>query len=271
MIALAVIIATYYRDDPALLDTALRSVLDQQLPNDYSVHIYLGIDGPLSVELEAVVERISPQIHRIVRSELNEGLAATLNKLIREIEDEAFVFRMDADDVSLPHRFQQQLDFLEKNPNIDIVGTDIIEWNRTTGHRRIVAFAFDHDEAVRKISRRVPVAHPTVCFRRRVFSAVQQYPAVSGNEDIAMWFQCLKNNLRFGNVHEPLLQFTIDEKFWARRSFGKAFSEFKCYVRGIWHLNGFTWQYAFPIARLLVRLSPKWVSQFLYRTSARGG
>lgn len=270
MTSLAVLIATYHRDDHILLDAALRSVLDQQLLARPAVHVYLGVDGPIGPELEAVIETLSPRIHCVVRSQFNKGLAATLNELIDRLGDESFVFRMDADDLSLPLRFQRQIDFLQNHPDVDIVGTDITEWDCTTGRRRLITFARDHDDAVRKISRRVPVAHPTVCFRRSVFDAVHQYPLVSGNEDIAMWFECLRNGLRFGNVHQPLLQFTINSEFWARRSFAKAFSEFKCYVRGIWQLQGWTWHYVYPVARLLVRVSPWWVSKFLYGTSARG-
>lgn len=271
MTSLAVLIATYSRDEPAFLEAALSSVLEQHLTIDHVIHVYLGIDGPIGTELEAIIDRFSSRLHCIVRSPVNEGLAATLNKLISHLGDEPFVFRMDADDLSLPQRFQRQIDFMREHSDVDIVGTDITEWDRTTDRRRLVVFARDHKDAIRKISRRVPVAHPTVCFRRRVFDIVPQYPMVSGNEDIAMWSECLLKGLRFGNVHEPLLQFTINASFWSRRSFSKALSEFKCYVKVIWHLHGFTWLYIYPFARLLVRVSPRSVSKFLYDSSARGG
>jgi glycosyltransferase involved in cell wall biosynthesis len=269
MTSLAVLIATYRRDDPVLLDAALRSVLDQQLPPDYAVHVYLGIDGQIGPELEATVERHVARLHRVIRSPHNEGLASTLNKLIHVLCDEPFIFRMDADDFSLPMRFQKQLDFLQNHPDVDIVGSDITECDNASDERRQIAFARDHADAVRKISRRVPVAHPTVCFRRHVFDLVPQYPTEAGNEDVAMWFKCMNAGLRFGNVHEPLLNFNINSGFWSRRSVTKAFSEFKCYVRGIWMLNGYTWQYAYPVARLLVRISPRSVSKFLYGTTMR--
>lgn len=271
MTVLAVLIATYKGDSPELLSAALNSVLNQKLSTGKTVRVYLGIDGPIGLDLEAVINGFAGRIYRIVRSGTNDGLAPTLNKLIKSLSDEAFVFRMDADDLSLPRRFQRQLDFFCDNPDVDIVGTDITEWDSETDHRRHVVYALDHDDAVRKMSRRVPVAHPTVCFRRRVFDVQPQYPIVSGNEDIAMWFECLHKGLRFGNVHEPLLQFTINSGFWSRRSFLKAFSEFKCYVKGIWRLHGYTWQYVYPMARLLVRISPPAVSKLLYDSFVRGG
>lgn len=271
MSSLAVLMAVYRHDDPILLDIALRSTLGQQLPIDHKIHLYLGVDGPIGPELEAIVASHAEQLHRIVRSPDNEGLAATLNKLIRVLGDESYVFRMDADDLSLPTRFRTQLDFLLNHPDVDIVGTDIIEWDRVSGQRRQVAFARDHADAVRKISRRVPVAHPTVCFRRHVFDTVPQYPSVPGNEDIAMWFECLRAGLRFGNVHESLLLYSIGANFWSRRSFAKAMSEFRCYASGIWMLHGYSWQYVYPVARLLVRICPRFISKLLYDTTMRSG
>jgi hypothetical protein len=269
MIKLAVLIATYARDDPEALSAALISIIHQEIPIDHTINIYLGIDGPIGHELESVINGYTSHLHQIVRSTNNEGLASTLNKLIRCLGEEDFVFRMDADDICLPLRFRYQLDFLREHLDIDIVGTDIIEWDRATNSRRLVSFAHDHEDALRKIVRRVPVAHPTVCFRRQVFNKVPGYPEITGNEDIAMWFECLRKGIRFGNVHLPLLQFTINESFWSRRSVAKALTEFNCYLRGIWHLHKFTWRYIYPIARFFVRISPVWLMKILYNSSFR--
>lgn len=266
---LAVLIAVYARDDPELFDAALSSILSQRLNSNFKVNIYLGVDGPIGSDLENVLSHHGKHIYRILRSSINQGLAATLNELIDSLSKEPFIFRMDADDFSLPDRFQCQVDFLNNNPDVDIVGTDIIEWDRATDLRRVVSYAVDHNDALQKVSRRVPVAHPSVCFRSRVLKIVPHYPNVIGNEDIAMWFECLKAGLRISNVHVPLLQFTIGKNFWARRSFQKSFSEFLCYSRGIYQLRGFTWHYVFPIARLIFRLMPRSIVKHYYNSNLR--
>ncbi len=260
--------ALYGRDRPDLFERALISVLEQALPEGFGMHVYLGIDGPLSAELEAVFERYSPQLHCVSRSQINVGLAETLNRLIAAREDEAFFFRMDADDISLPGRFAAQLAYLAVKPEIDILGTAIREcW--ASGERHVVRFAKNPEEARRRIDRRVPVAHPTVCLRRRVLDTVGGYPERRGNEDIAMWFKCVKAGFKFDNLPDAWLDFTITENFWKRRSIEKAFIEFRSYVEGIWQLDGLTWRYAFPIARLLLRLSPEWLSRSVYASRLR--
>lgn len=253
----------YGRDNPEHFERALQSVLNQALPNGYAMHLYLGVDGPLPDALEAVLARYASSIHRVSRSKTNIGLAQTLNRLIRERADEEYFFRMDSDDESLQGRFASQLGYLETHPDIDILGTAI--WECCTGEApRLVRFAQGPDDARRRIDRRVPVAHPTVCIRKRVLDRLGAYPDRRGNEDISMWFKCLEAGFRFDNLPDAWLNFTVTEAFWKRRSVEKAFSECRSYFEGIWQLHGVTWRYIFPLARLLLRLSPEWISRRLY-------
>lgn len=268
MTQVAVLMALYGGDEVAPFERALLSVLNQSLPDQHTLHVYLGIDGPISPALEAVVDFYSARLHTISRSATNVGLASTLNRLIASRGDEEFFFRMDADDVSLPGRFAAQLAELASRPEIDIIGTAIRECH-SDGSSRIVRFASGPEDARRRIDRRVPVAHPTVCMRRNVLDRLGGYPERRGNEDISMWFRCLEAGYRFDNLPEVLLDFTITEVFWKRRSVRKAFIEFQSYVEGIWRLDGVTWRYAFPIARLLLRLSPEWFSRRMYSSRLR--
>ncbi|WP_046114693.1 glycosyltransferase [Aquincola tertiaricarbonis] len=274
MTHIGVLMGLYGRDRADLFERALLSVLDQALPANVGLRIYLGVDGPLPPELEAVLARFQGRLHLVSRSHENLGLAATLNRLIAARSDEAFFFRMDADDVSLPGRFTAQLAYLDAHPDIDILGTAIRECREgqigPQGEEgRVVKFAKDPEDARRRIDRRVPVAHPTVCLRRRVLDTVGGYPERRGNEDIAMWFRCITAGFKFDNLPDPWLDFTITENFWKRRSLEKAFIEFQSYVEGIWRLDGFTWRYAYPTARLCLRLSPEWISRRLYASRMR--
>lgn len=269
MTAVAVLMAIYGRDDPGLFQRAMDSVLSQALPAGYVSRVYLGVDGPIPAALEAVVRQHGDRLHCISRSDVNCGLARTLNRLIRLRSDEALFFRMDADDVSLPGRFSAQIGHLEAHPEVDILGTAIVE-EGVGLEPRLVRFAAHHEDAVARIARRVPVAHPTVCMRARVLDRVGGYPERRGNEDIALWFECLLAGMRFDNLAEPYLRFTVSPAFWKRRSLDKAFSELRCYMQGIYRLRPWTWQYVYPVARFLVRLSPTPLAKRLYASSVRG-
>lgn len=264
----AALISIYSEDHVDSFERALLSILNQSLPDGYHLNIYLGIDGPISPLLESVVEKYVPRLHCISRSTTNLGLACTLNRLIALRQDEAFFFRMDSDDVSLQGRFSAQLSYFESTPEIDILGTAIWECF-SNGNRRLVRFAHGPEDARRRIDRRVPVAHPTVCMRRRVLDRLGGYPNVRGNEDISMWIRCLEVGFLFDNLPEAWLEFTVSDSFWKRRSAFKAFTEFKAYTEGIWRLDGVTWRYIFPLARLMLRLCPVWLSQKIYGSRLR--
>jgi glycosyltransferase involved in cell wall biosynthesis len=256
--------SVYHRDDPELFAAALDSILSQHFTQEVESRIYLAVDGPISGNLQRVIDERANSIYRVARIESNRGLANALNTLIAQLDDEVFVFRMDADDVSMPTRFQAQLDRMRSDPGVDILGTDIMEIDAASGQRRRVAFAQTHEEALSRMSWRVPVAHPTVCFRRAVLQCIQAYPDNGTNEDVAMWFLCARAGFRFGNVRKPLLIFHIGPGFWRRRSFEKAFVELKCYLHGIWLLHGITWRYILPIFRFGLRLAPRSVSRWAY-------
>lgn len=271
----ATLLCVYRGDDPALFTAAVRSVLDQE-PGPgpaFESRLYLGVDGPLPEALEDAVAALAPRCHRVWRASANQGLARTLNALLQQLGDERYVFRMDADDLALPQRYRLQLAHLEAHPEIDILGTAITEVDEASGQTRTVHYAQGPDDAVARIHRRVPVAHPTVCIRRRVFDAVAGYPVRGTNEDVALWFECTRLGFRFDNLREPLLRYRITTAFWQRRGLKKARSELTCYLRGIHALHGvFTWRHVFPMLRFVLRVMPAAISRRAYgSTWLRGG
>lgn len=268
-IPIATLMSVYHGDEPAALDVAIRSIKNQNLPENIESRIYLAIDGPISSSLNDVIVKHASGLFFIHRIKQNGGLAAALNLLISNLSDEKFIFRMDADDFSYKDRFQVQLDYLESHPEVDILGTDIIEVNSINGSRRRINFCRGPEAANKKLCQGVPVAHPTVCFRRDVLDSVGGYPLSGTNEDIALWFRCAKAGFKFDNVRQPLLDFTIGPNFFKRRNFRKAYNEMSCYFSGIWSMDGVTWKFIFPVLRFSLRLSPLWVSKIFYASPLR--
>jgi hypothetical protein len=266
---LGVLMAVHRGDDPKLFSRAILSVIEQRLSVDAEIRIYLGIDGPVDSRMREAIAKFEPALYMAVWFPKNRGLVYVLNDLIARRASEDFYFRMDPDDFSLPERFERQLRFMLDHPQVGILGTDIIEVDDKHGVRRRVHYADSPYDARRNIARGVPVAHPTVCFRASVFSRIPGYPTVLLNEDIEMWFSCLRAGIQFSNVPEPLYEFTVSENFWKRRGLRKTWSEFMAYVRGIWRLDGVTWRYVYPIGRLLVRVAPTAVRRYAYASRLR--
>lgn len=61
---------------------------------------------------------------KLIKNEKNIGLAKSLNRAL-EIATGEYVARHDADDISLPHRLERQLSFLDANPQVGAAGSFI--------------------------------------------------------------------------------------------------------------------------------------------------
>lgn len=261
---LAVIMSVYCRDEPEQLRASLESIISQSVSGMYQVRLYLAIDGPVSPQIDNVISEYEAQIYRMSRLDVNRGLAAALNVLIGNLEDEAFIFRMDADDISLPDRFEKQLAFMDRNPDVDILGGAILEFSDMSSGTNLVQYPETDGKARRQIAYRSPVAHPTVCFRRKVFDTVGYYPEIGGNEDIALWFECIKAGLVFANLPDPVLRFRVSPGFWARRGVHKSKSELVSYLKGLNAIEGPSLRMVIPILRFLFRLMPEPIRKWGY-------
>lgn len=95
---------------------------------------------------------------------------------------------MDADDISILNRFEMQNTFLEEHPEVDMVVGAISEIDEKGNDRgRIIRYPTSPEDCRAFFTKRNPVAHPTVMFRRSFFEkAGYHYPTVCSNIPIFM-------------------------------------------------------------------------------------
>ena len=261
----AALLCTYQQDRPEWLAEALDSMLQQTYASS-AVRIYLGVDGPLPAALLEVINARRARIYKISSTEQRQGLARCLNRLIGLLEDEVYVFRMDADDVCLPDRFARQVSYLESHPEIAILGTAIQEMDAAGRALRVRTYPKAHSVRA-TIAKASPLAHPTVCMRTEALRALGGYPIEGTNEDIALWFNACRKGYRIDNLPAALLRYRLTSATYARRGAEKAWGELKVYVKGIWGLYGPTWRLVFPLLRYLLRLMPSQVTHLAYRST----
>ena len=103
-------------------EKTLRAAVDSILASTVPCDLYL-VDDCSPVPAEQVIGRRDDVT--IIRLPHNHGLAAALNVGLEHIlpRNYKYVARMDADDVSYPHRFAIQIAFLERNPEVALVGS----------------------------------------------------------------------------------------------------------------------------------------------------
>ena len=158
----SVAMSVYKNDSPIYFDRALESITKQQSikPNE----IVLVVDGPVSEEIDNVIEKYQNYNLKTIRLEKNVGLGNAL-KIATENCNYNLIARMDSDDIALNNRFEQQLKIFERNPDVDICGGNISEFiddeNHIIGYRIVP----QTDEELKKYAKkRCPFNHATVMF-----------------------------------------------------------------------------------------------------------
>jgi glycosyltransferase involved in cell wall biosynthesis len=215
-IKVAVIMSVYKSDDACFFKEAVSSMLRQSVHCDIFIHK----DGPVSNELNVALNSFHLLDNVFISGTTdNCGLAKSLNYMIDLTLSKKYKYiaRMDSDDVSHVSRIEKQVEFLEHNESIDVLGTSCHEFGASfalaakhlpTTHEQLVDFSIS----------RCPFIHPSVIFRSTVFSSGVRYPSDSPfTEDMALWFILLENGFRFANLNDVLLDYRLSEDTISRR------------------------------------------------------
>src|SRR6516165_1545864 len=261
----SLLMPVYHGDRPDHLQRAFRSAVDDQTVRPDQVVIVR--DGPVRDELAQCLSELqasSPVPVTLVPLERNSGLGPALDRGLAACRHDV-VARQDADDVSMPHRFEVELPLME---NADIVGSGLLEFVTDTdeivGQRvpptdpgQIQRYARMHD----------PFNHPTVVYRRRAVLAAGGYGDLPLMEDYALFARMLLGGARAVNVPEPLVYYRVGEAAFKRRG-GRELLRSELRLQREFRRIGFTSrpQYARNVLiRGGYRLVPWWCRRAVYR------
>lgn len=212
----SVLIAVYKKDNAKHLMEAIESCFNQTLIPD---EIILVKDGELTLELNFTILNLQKKYiqFKVVGLKKNRGLGLALKYGLKFISCD-IVARMDSDDISKPNRFEKQIRFLERNPEIGIVGSWISEFNIDPKviicERKVPE---NHLEISKTLKYRNPFNHPSVVFRKKAVLKAGSYKHFPLNEDYYLWGRMLINNIKFYNIQESLLSFRINNETYSRR------------------------------------------------------
>lgn len=217
----SVLMAVYGKDNPDYYKVALESVTTNQTlkPNQ----IVIVFDGPVPIEIEENTKAVEHNnldiVFKIIRLSTNQGLAAALNAGLRECAFE-YVARMDSDDYAVSDRFKKQIEYLQRYPEIDVLGGTIAEFVEDplkTDSKRTVGCS--HGEILRMAKHRTPFNHMTVVYRKSKVLAVGGYDVEFGKlEDYKLWVDMIDSGCRMANLNDVLIHMRIGNGLLDRRS-----------------------------------------------------
>lgn len=209
------VIMAVYKESKEELDSAIKSILNQTYSN---FEFIIVIDNPDEKWRIKQIKDYNDDRIILLINEKNIGLPKSLNKGLKKASG-YYIARMDADDISLPNRFERQINFLEKY-NYDMCGSYVSCFINDSDFQKIKFPIFS--ESVNKMMYiKNCLAHPTYMVKKSVYDNLNYYHNIFSCEDYDFLFRVVNNNYKVGNVPEVLLRYRITPKSISRSNAGK--------------------------------------------------
>lgn len=215
------------------------------------------------------VAKAQAELHNnifLIKNEQNRGLNFTLNHCLKYVDTE-YVARMDGDDISLPSRFEQEVNFLDEHPEYAVVSGPMIyfdekgDFRTGRGRGEITKEDFLHGS---------PICHAPCMARTEVIKAVGGYTVdekLLRVEDYHLWFKVFAAGNKLFSLKDPIYKMRDNRNASARRTWKNRRNE--AYVKHIgFKMIGIPWYYqVYALRPILVYLLPNFIYKYFHRKS----
>ena len=201
--AVSVVMPVY--NGERFLREAVESILLQTLSDLELIVVDDGSEdsGP---QILAGYARRDPRV--VVHRQTNLGRATALNRGFG-LARAPFVARLDADDVALPERIEQQRQFLAARPSVGVVGGAVVLIDEHSRPFSEANYPVDDLEIRKAFASTTPIVHPAVMVRRDVFHAVGGFrPIFPEAEDVDLWLR-MAERCDLANLHQTVIRYRL--------------------------------------------------------------
>lgn len=257
-------------------DSELKQCMDSvfvQTPAPSEIVVVL--DGPVSDGVSEYLLGLEREGKiKTVPIETNVGLGNALAEGAKHCKYE-WIARMDSDDICAPDRMEKQTGYLEKHPDVDVLGSNIAEFTDDVNNIvSIRAVPEDHEAICKYMKSRCPFNHMTVIMRKSVLEAAGGYMDWLYNEDSYLWARMYLAGAKFANIAENLVFARIDASTFRRRGGYRYYKSERNLFRFMYSngIIGYAEYIKAKIVRFVVQvMMPNGIRQWFFRTFARSG
>lgn len=200
-------------------------------------------------------KRYPKKIH-VLKNKKNMGLNFTLNKCLEKATG-YYIARQDGDDISLPDRFQKEVEFLEKNPEFSLVSSNMIffdengDWGKSHIYGEIKKENFIMGS---------PICHAPCMIKKEVLNKVGGYTVekkLLRVEDYHLWFKLFMNNYKMFSLSETLYKMRDDINAYNRRTFKNRLNETRLKIWGFRKIKIPLRKYVYTLKPIITYFIPK--------------
>lgn len=201
------VLMSTYNEPLDWIKASVESILNQTYQN---FEIIIIQDNPSYQELSEYLSLINDKYEniKVIKNKVNLGLVESLNIGLK-VCNGTYIARMDADDISIKTRLENQLIYLEKN-DFDMVGSQIDYFINDTVLGRGDC-CFSNWGIVKCLKYQGGLAHPTWFGKKEVFNLLNGYRLIDACEDYDFLCRASLMKFRLGNINEVLLKYRINE------------------------------------------------------------
>ena len=206
MCLVSVIMSTY-KEEEIFLRQAIESILNQTYKDFEYIIILDNPDNNLHIRIIKEYANLDKRIKFYV-NEKNMGLTASLNKGLG-LAKSKYICRMDADDISINKRIENQKRYLEEN-NYDLIGgiSQMIDENGKSIYS-IKKVPTNMDKIKKALRYNQIISHPTWFGKKEVFDKLNGYRNMPLCEDYDFTLRAVLNGYKISNIDETVLKYRM--------------------------------------------------------------
>ncbi len=187
-------------------ETFLREAIDSILSQTYRDFEFVIYDDCSTDNTPKIIESYTDS--RIVyrRNQENKGLTFNLADGVTQSKAD-YIARMDADDIAYPQRLATQVEWMDTNPDICILGSSVSYFKNKPGDLGVAKQPTDDATIKATLFISFTLMHPSIMIRREtlVQKGINYNPEYRCSQDHALYLDCIRAGLKFANLSQPLL------------------------------------------------------------------
>lgn len=204
----------------------LKQTIESTLNQTYRDFEFVIVNDASADRTKEIIHTYNDPRIKLYDNEKNLGQTKSLN-IGLNIAKGKYIARIDAGDVSMPNRFEKQVEFIEENKDITVLGTSAFRYDERGRFIGIDQMPQSQKGRLQRSFFSSPLVHISVLMKRDIIDKIggynEEYDVLA---DYELWCKLIKKGYHLGNLKDILAGYMVSPKsFGSKHSMGKSILE----------------------------------------------